>query len=126
SFDQTVDRYARAQLQRPGEHLTAVLGLRPATDTPGREAWDQAGLEVERYRARYQINPAEPTALGAEPEHRRRDQRHDRDRAAHQILDARRQLGLAVHDRGPIEEKIRRTPHLAPDRGIDHGWEIGL
>ncbi|MGI8411628.1 MAG: MobF family relaxase [Solirubrobacteraceae bacterium] len=107
--------------QRPGEHVTAVLGPQPEPGNPNREAWDRASTAIERYRSRYEID--DPAALGPEPPAGEFQQRLDRRQAAAEILDA---LDRPVQQRGALEEQIRNTPGLAheePERDRTVGWE---
>jgi conjugative relaxase-like TrwC/TraI family protein len=116
-------------IQRPGEHIKRVLGKRPGEDRPvERETWQQAARAVESYRITYEIDRAEPTALGPEPG--RRDapwrQHIDWEKAGEQILDARKQLAIADPGLGPIQERMARVQDLMPERDREHVLERGL
>ncbi len=97
-------------------YVTAVLGQRPDATTPGRHAWDQAAEALQSYRDRYQIDPDEQTALGAEPRAGNFKQRHQRNQAARQVLNARRALGHDQPEHGPLSELGREIPGLVPAR----------
>jgi len=132
AFEDAVRREADRAITTPGEHLTRVLGERPGQDQPvERDAWERAARAVEAYRLAYEIDPAEPTALGPEP-HRReaRGQKHiDWETAGRHVLDARDQLDLERPGHGPTEERMARVPGLMPEHDRDHvldrshGWE---
>jgi hypothetical protein len=132
AFKDAVRREADRAITTPGEHLTRVLGDRPGQDQPvERDAWEQAARAVEAYRVTYEIDPAEPTALGPEP-HRREagGQKHiDWETAGRHVLDARDQLDLERPGHGPTEERMARVPGLMPEHDRDHvldrshGWE---
>lgn len=84
-------------------------------------------LAIERYRDRYEIDSAEPTALGTEPPPGQFEQRRDRKQVAEQVLGALRDLGREAPQRGPLEERIRETPGLAadePEQDRTLSWEL--
>ncbi len=125
-------READRAITNPGEHLTRVLGDSPGMDRPvERETWEQAARAVEGYRVTYDIGPAEPTALGGEPDRREaRGQKHiDWQSAGKHVLDAREQLDLERPGLGPTEERMARVPGLMREHDRDqvldrsHGWE---
>jgi conjugative relaxase-like TrwC/TraI family protein len=127
AFDELADQQARQRLQHPGPHLTGSLGPAPGPGHRDHHTWQHAALAIERYRARYAIDPAEPTALGPEPEPTDHQQRDDREQAAIIALRARTNLGQRAHDLGPIEEQIRNTPHLGRQPpGLDRGHGLHL
>jgi hypothetical protein len=68
-------------------------------------------MPVARRGAAMQIEPAEPTALGPEPN--RRDgpwrQRTDWARAGEHVLDAREQRAIERSGHGPTEERMGRV-----------------
>jgi conjugative relaxase-like TrwC/TraI family protein len=132
AFKDAVRRAADWAITTPGEHLTRVLGERPGQDQPvEREAWERAARAVEAYRVTYEIDPAEPTALGSEPDRREaRGRKHiDWEIAGKRIIEAREQLDIERPRHGPTEERMARVPALMPepdrDRVLDrsHGWE---
>ncbi|MDQ2759870.1 MAG: relaxase domain-containing protein [Actinomycetota bacterium] len=107
--------------QRPGEHVTAVLGPQPEPGNPNREAWDRASTAIERYRSRYEID--DPAALGREPPPGEFGQRWARREAAAEILGT---LDRPVQQRGELEEQIRGgagLTHEEPERDRTVGWE---
>jgi conjugative relaxase-like TrwC/TraI family protein len=110
----------------PG-YLTQVLGERPDARDPEHDIWQQAALAIENYRARYNIAPDEPTALGPEPQPGRFEQRQDRTRTATETLDALEKLDRNVPEHGAIKQRILNTPGLVPDNqpALDQtlGWE---
>jgi ATP-dependent exoDNAse (exonuclease V) alpha subunit len=112
--------------QRRGRHVIAVLGPEPHPDDSNRTTWETAADAIERYRERYNIDPAELTALGPEPPAGHFQQRHDRRLAAIQVLDVRDQLDLGGLNRRTIGERIRETPGLTRDQHTHargNGWE---
>ena len=105
----------------------------PARDqTTQRETWDNTARAVESYRIADQIDPAEPTALGSEPD--RWDtpwrQHIDWESAGEHVLDAREQLAIEDPGLGPTEQRMARVQGLIPkqdrDRALerDLGWEL--
>jgi conjugative relaxase-like TrwC/TraI family protein len=127
AHDELVDQQAHRRLEHPGEHLTLALGPEPDRSHPTHQTWRQGALQIERYRTRYQIDPAEPTALGPEPELGHYEQRKARDNAAEHALQTLARLGRPVHELGPIQERIQNTPHLArPAPGIELDRGLGL
>ena len=98
--------------------------------TPG--SWDRAARAIENYRITYEIDPAEPSALGLEPDRRNSPRRQHIDwaRAGEHVLDAREHLAIEDSARGPLEERIARVEGLVPDQDRDraldrdHGWEL--
>ena len=95
-----------------------VLGERPSDDRPAeRDTWDQAARAVETYRITYQIDPAEPTALGHAPNPATPPglRRGEWKQAAEQVLDAREHLDIDKQGLGPIEERIARVDGLLPE-----------
>ncbi len=129
AFDQAVDRQASREIESPGEHLTRVLGERP---DPGmvaeREAWDHGARAIERYRAAHDIDPAEPTALGPEPQrsHASYEQLQDWRAAGRQAIEARERLGIALPGLGPIEERLARVAGIMPTQDIERHRDLGL
>ena len=132
AFNAAVEREADRAIANPGAHLTRVLGERPTDDQPvEREAWEQAARAVEAYRITYQIEPAEPSALGPEPDRRDSPWRQHIDwaRAGEHVLDARDQLDIDRSRHGPTEQRMARIPGLMPERDREqmldrgHGWE---
>jgi conjugative relaxase-like TrwC/TraI family protein len=127
AFDELVDQQAHQRLQHPGPHLTRSLGPEPGPGHRDHQTWQTAALAIERYRARYQIDPSEQTALGPEPELTDHQQRDNHEQAAMIALRARTNLGRPVHQLGPIEEQIRHTPHLGRQPpGLDRGHGLHL
>ncbi|MHB1837076.1 MAG: hypothetical protein ACYCXW_19170, partial [Solirubrobacteraceae bacterium] len=127
-LDALIEQQARQRVERPGQHLTRTLGTPPPPEHPQRGLWDRTALQIERYRTRYQINPAEPAALGQEPEPGSHT-RQQRDQLEH----ARAQITLAatrLHTRAPQPGRAIDPPDLtrpAPHRSIDRGgFSIGL
>jgi conjugative relaxase-like TrwC/TraI family protein len=132
AFKDAVRREADRAITSPGEHLTRVLGEPPGQDQPvERAAWEHATRAVEAYRVTYEIDPAEPTALGGEPGRREaRGQKHiDWRTAGKHVLDAREQLDLERPGHGATEERMARVEGLMPEHARDqvldrsHGWE---
>ena len=132
TFNAAVEREADRAIANPGAHLTRVLGERPTHDQPvEREAWEQAARAVEAYRITYQIEPAEPSALGPEPDRRDSPWRQHIDwaHAGEHVLDARDQLDIDRSRHGPTEQRMARIPGLMPERDREqmldrgHGWE---
>jgi energy-coupling factor transporter ATP-binding protein EcfA2 len=132
AFKDAVRREADGAITTPGEHLTRVLGKPPGRDQPvEREAWEQAARAVEAYRVTYEIDPAEPTALGGEPDRREAGGRKhiDWETAGKRIIEAREQLDIERPGHGPTEERMARVEGLMPehdrDQALDrsHGWE---
>jgi conjugative relaxase-like TrwC/TraI family protein len=132
AFKDAVRSEADRAITNPGEHLTRVLGERPGQDQPvERDAWEQAARAVEAYRVAYEIDPAEPTAVGGEPGRREaRGQKHiDWETAGKRIIEAREQLDIESPGHGPTEERMARVPGLMPEHDRDqmldrsHGWE---
>ncbi len=119
------ERHSADLRQRDREYIVKVLGPEPDVDGRTRETWARAATEIERYRARYGINPAEATALGPEPLAGQFQQRHDRRSTALEVLDARETLGLSTPLAGPIDKRILAVTGLLhesePERTI--GWE---
>ena len=114
-LDGLADREARRRLRHPGPHLTDALS-RPRT--PGsRQIWEQAALEIERYRARYQISPADPRALGPAPAGDPRQREHYQAAAA-AIDHAVGELALAAMRPPPGQRHLYRpsSPDLVPPR----------
>ena len=131
AFNAAVQREADRAIANPGAHLTRVLAERPTRDQPvEREAWDQAARAVETYRITYQIEPAEPSALGPEPERRDSPWRQHIDwaRSGEQVLDARDQLDIERSGRGPTEQRMASVPGLMPERDreqmLDRGHDL--
>ncbi|MHB1837667.1 MAG: ATP-dependent DNA helicase, partial [Solirubrobacteraceae bacterium] len=127
-LDALIEQQARRRVEHPGEHLTRALGHPPAPEHPQRGLWDRTALQIERYRARYQIDPNDPAPLGHEPDHgpEHRQQRQDLEHARTQItLAATRLRTPDYHHVRAIEPADLARP--APHRGIDRGgWGIGL
>ncbi len=132
AFKDAVRREADRAITTPGEHLTRVLGERPGHEQPvDRDTWERAARAVEAYRVTYEIDPAEPTALGGEPGRREaRGQKHiDWGTAGKRIIEAREQLDIERPGHGPTEERMARVPGLMPEHDRDHvldrshGWE---
>jgi hypothetical protein len=134
--DQTLKNAVRREADRaitnPGEHVTRVLGERPGQDQPvARDTWEGAARAVEAYRVTYDIDPAEPTALGGEPDRREaRGEKHiDWRTAGKQVIDAREQLDIDRPGLGSTEERMARVVGLMPEHDRDqvldrsHGWE---
>jgi ATP-dependent exoDNAse (exonuclease V) alpha subunit len=109
------------------DYLTRVLGERPDAEDPKHDTWQRAALAIEDYRARHDIDPNEPTALGPEPEPGQFEERADRTRTARHILDTLHTLERDVPQHGRIKQRILGTPGLVPDDQptLDHtlGWE---
>ena len=58
ALDRALDRHADRAIQHPGEHITRVLGERPAAERePERQAWDEGARAVERYRIAHGLDP---------------------------------------------------------------------
>jgi energy-coupling factor transporter ATP-binding protein EcfA2 len=128
-FEQAVEREADRAIEQPGEHLTRVLGERPGQDQPvERDTWEQAARAVEAYRITHQVDPAEPTALGSQPDPGRGSWAQSREwrQAAEQVLDARERLEIAEQGLGPIEERTARVEGLIPDQGRAHALDHDL
>jgi conjugative relaxase-like TrwC/TraI family protein len=132
AFQHAVEREADRAIACPGEHLTRVLGDRPGEDQPiGREAWERAARAVESYRISHDIDPAEPTALGGEPDRREaRGEKHpDWRRAGKQVIEARQQLDIERPGFGPAEERMARILGLMPEQDreqlLDRGHGLG-
>jgi hypothetical protein len=132
AFKDAVRREADRAITTPGEHLTRVLGKPRGRDQPvEREAWEQAARAVEAYRVTYEIDRAELTALGPEPD--RRDaggrQHIDWETTGKHVLNTREQLDIERPGHGPTKERIARVPGLMPEHDRDHvldrshGWE---
>jgi hypothetical protein len=129
TFNAAVEREADRAIANPGAHLTRVLGKSPTHDQPvEREAWEQAARAVETYRITYQIEPAEPSALGPEPDRRDSPWRQHIDwaRAGEQVLDARDQLDIERSGQGPTDERMARVPGLMPEQDRDRTLERDL
>ena len=133
SFDQTVAEAADRALERPGSHLIRILGERPDQQRAAeRASWDRAAGAVERYRIAHNLDPAEESALGPEPEpgRGRWEQIGAWRKAGESVLDARKQLGLDERTYGPVKERLARIDGLIAeadrqrtlDRGL--GWEL--
>jgi conjugative relaxase-like TrwC/TraI family protein len=127
-FNAAVEREAARAIANPGEHLTRVLGKRPTHDQPvEREAWTEAARAVEAYRISYQIDPAEPSALGPEPD--RSDsawrQHIDWTRAGQHVLDAREQLDIERPGHGPTDERMARVPGLMTEQDREQVLDRG-
>jgi conjugative relaxase-like TrwC/TraI family protein len=128
-FRQAVEREADRAIEQPGEHLSRVLGERPAQDQPvARDTWEQAARAVEAYRITHQVDPSEPTALGSQPDPSRASWTQAREwrQAAEQVLDARERLDIAKQGLGPIEERTARVDGLLPDRDRERALDRGL
>jgi hypothetical protein len=132
AFKQPVARAADHAIEQPSEHLSRVLGKRPSPHHPvGPDTWDQAARAIEAYRITYEINPAEPTALGGEPDRRdARGQQHiDWRVAGDQVVEARKQLDLELPGHGATEERMAGVPGLMPEddreRLLDGGHGLG-
>jgi len=128
-FKQAVEREADHAIEQPREHLTRVLGERPSDERPAeRDAWNQAAGAVERYRITYEVDPAEPSALGSRPDPGDTSWTQTREwrEAAEQVLEAREQLGIADQGLGPIEERTARVPGLIPDHDRAHALDNDL
>jgi hypothetical protein len=132
AFKDAVEREADRAIGDPGEHITRVLGERPGNDRPvERDTWEQAARAVEAYRITHEIDAAEPTALGDEPERRGAGWRQhiDWERTGKQVIDAREQLHIEHPGYGPVEERLARVEGLMPEqdreRTLDRdlGWE---
>ena len=133
ALDQALDRHADRSIQHPDEHITRVLGERPAAERePERHAWEHGAHAVERYRIAHRLDLSEPSALGPQPDpsHTSWEQRSDWRSAGERVLEAREQLGIERSGRGPIEERLARVEGLMPEedreRHLDrgHGWEL--
>ena len=121
--------YFVSQTVVPGTGVSAVTVPIASEALPAeRDTWNQAARAVERYRITYQIDRAEPSALGSQPDPgdtswtRAREWRQ----AAEQVLDARERLGIAEQGLGPIEERTARVPGLIPDQDRAHALENDL
>ena len=128
AFDRLVDQEARRRLQNPGQHLTRALGPQPETTRRQRPAWEHAALQIERYRAHYQIPPDDPRPLGPEPNPKNHRQRADRDTTTAILLTVAPRLQRP--GRAPIPPQPNRPiPHLdppPPPLHRDHGPGLGL
>jgi hypothetical protein len=126
AFGRLVDQEARRRLQNPGQHLSRALGPQPETARRQRPAWDHAALQIERYRARYQIPPDDPRPLGPEPNPKNRRQQADHDTIAATLLTTANRLQRP--GRAPIPPQPQPPhPHLGyPPLHRDHGPSLGL
>jgi len=108
-------------LKRDPAVAVLVLGPRPGRGQE-REVWDQAARAVSAYRLAYDITD-QTAVLGPEPDRRGFEQHQAFERAAQQVLEARRQLGVHRGQRlGPVSEQARRVPELTPPgQRLDRG-----
>jgi hypothetical protein len=127
-----LERQADHAIANPGEHVMRVLGERPGHEQPvEREAWEQAARAIERYRITYDIDPAEPTALGSEPDRREaRGEKHaDWRSAGKQVVETREQVDLEQPRYGPTEQRMARVQGLMPaqdrEQLLDRGHGLG-
>jgi hypothetical protein len=126
AFNDAVQREADRAIEAPGEHLARVLGERPSHDKPiERDTWDRAARVIEAYRIAYEIDPAEPSALGSRPDPYDTSWTQAREwrEAAERVLDAREQLEIAAPGLGPIEERTARVQGLMPDQDRQHALD---
>ena len=128
-----VSTAAARAVDLPGEHLIRVLGPPPDPQRKAdRETWTRAAQAVETYRIAHEIDPAERSALGPQPDPGRTswERRSDWRRAGQSVLEARKRLGIAPPGHGPVEERLAGVEGLIPDadreRALDrgHGWEL--
>lgn len=112
-------------LKRDPAVAVLVLGPRPGRGQE-REVWDQAARAVSAYRLAYDITD-QTAVLGPEPDRRGFEQHQAFERAAQQVLEARRQLGVHRGQRlGPVSEQVRGVPGLTPPgQGLDRGPSLG-
>jgi hypothetical protein len=130
---QAVSTEAGRAVDQPGEHLIRVLGQPPDPQRKAdRETWTRAAQAVETYRITHEIDPAERSALGPQPEPRGTswERRADWRRAGESVLEARKRLGIDTQGHGPVEQRLARVDGLIPDAdrecAVDrgHGWEL--
>ena len=128
-----VSTAAARAVDLPGEHLIRVLGPPPDPQRKAdRETWTRAAQAVEIYRIAHDIDPAERSALGPQPEPGQTswERRGDWRRAGEMVLEARKRLGIDTQGHGPVEQRLARVDGLIPDadreRALDrdHGWEL--
>ncbi len=130
-LDQALNRHADRQIQEPGEHLTRVLGERPAEREVGREACDRGAHAVERYRIAHQLDPAEPTALGSYPSSSAATGSNTKTGAAQATGSPTRESnsGSSRHELASTEERLARVRGLMPEEGrqrhLDRGQDRG-
>lgn len=129
-FDRAVDQAAARAIEDPGEHLVRVLGERPEPERRDeRETWDRAAHGVESYRLAHEVDPTEPTALGAEPQlgqPRSWERRGHWRKAAEGVMDARKQLDIAETRMGSLEERLARVPGIASEQDLARYRDRGL
>ncbi len=128
AFDELVDQQAQHRAQHPGPHLTTSLGPAPTPHSRQHQTWQRAALQIERYRARYQIDPSERTALGPEPDLADRQQREDRELATMVALRARTQLAQPPIEHALTQQHLHHPPaaRRQPPTLRDHGFGLSL
>ena len=129
-FDRAVDEAAARAIEASGEHLVRVLEERPEPERRDeRETWDRAAHGVESYRLAHEVDPTEPTALGAEPQLGERESWERRGhwrKAAEGVMDARKQLDIAEPGLGTLEERLARVPGIASEQDLARYRDRGL
>jgi conjugative relaxase-like TrwC/TraI family protein len=103
-----------------------TLGPRPDWDSPECPAWERATAAIERYRARYQIDPEDRELLGREPPAAKFQQGRERRQTAAIMLEALDELRIDGRPRPPIEQLTRAAGALAIEvrnHTISNGWE---
>jgi hypothetical protein len=133
AFAQAVSTAAARAVEQPGEHVIRVLGQPPEPQRKAdRETWTRVARAVETYRIAHEIDPAERSALGPQPDPGRTswERRADWRRAGESVLEARKRLGIAPPGHGPVEQRLAGVDGLIPDADRervldrDHGWEL--
>jgi hypothetical protein len=133
AFTRAVEQEVSARIESPAEHITRVLGPRPDQAREAEaEAWNKAAHAIETYRIVHQVDPAETSTLGSQPEprHGSATQRRDWRSAGESVLKAREQLGIARQGYGSHEQRIARVEGLLPERDREraldrgHGFEL--
>lgn len=107
----------------PPRYATLALGARPA-DPDLAIVWDGAADAIESYRAAYDIDLTEASALGPEPSAGAFRQRHDRQQVVAELLYARAALGRPTDRSRSIELATRDVPGvIAAEPEPSLGWE---
>jgi conjugative relaxase-like TrwC/TraI family protein len=110
----------------PAAWLT-VLGPQPNPADAERATWNRAAIAIERDRNAYNIDPAEPAALGPPPPPGQFQQRHEQRKAAEAVIDAIELLHPTDSNaHATLQERIINTPGLIPanhEQDRSPGWE---
>src|ERR1035437_3022060 len=110
----------------PAAWLT-VLAPQPNPADAERATWNRAAIAIERDRNAYNIDPAEPAALGPPPPPGQFQQRHEQRKAAEAVIDAIELLHPTDSNaHATLQERIINTPGLIPanhEQDRSPGWE---